>query len=88
MRYTKTALLAFGCGLLLGLVVIAAEIKSLERLASALMALAIAGIPVGVVADWRRAIRGAAAGPKRGAKTVARRAAHARRPRKPALPKR
>ena len=59
MRYTKTALLAFGCGLLLGLVVLAAEIKSLERVASGLMALGIAAIPVGMVADWRRAIRSA-----------------------------
>jgi hypothetical protein len=57
MRYTKTALLAFGCGLLLGLIVIAAEIKSLERLASGLMALGIAAIPVGMAADWRRAIK-------------------------------
>jgi hypothetical protein len=87
MRYTKLALLAFGCGLLLGLVVIAAEIKSLERVASALMALGIAGIPVGMVADWR-AIRASAADPKRGTKSVARRPSHARRPRKSALPKR
>ena len=56
MRYTKTALLAFGCGLLLGLVVIAAEIKSLERVASGLMALGIAAIPIGILADWRRAM--------------------------------
>jgi len=34
MRYTKTALLAFGCGLLLGLVVIAGEIKSLQHVVS------------------------------------------------------
>ena len=32
MRYTKMALLAFGLGLLLGLVVIAAEIKALHKL--------------------------------------------------------
>jgi xanthosine utilization system XapX-like protein len=88
MRYTKAALLAFGCGLLLGLVDMAAEIKSLERVASALMALGIVGIPIGMVADWRRAIRAAAAGPKRGTKIVARRTSHARRPRKSALPKR
>ena len=88
MRYTKTALLAFGSGLLLGLVVIAAEIKSLERVAGALMALGIAGIPVGMVADWRQAIRAAAAAPKRGTKLAARRTSHARRPRKSTLPKR
>ena len=89
MRYTKTALLVFGFGLLLGLVVIAAEIKSLERVASGLMALGIAAIPVGMVADWRRATRTAQSRPRRGVKTVARRATRtARRPRKSASPKR
>ncbi len=88
MRYTKTALLAFGCGLLLGLVVLAAEIKSLERVASALMALGIAGIPIGMVADWRRAVRAATADPKRSTKTVVRHTSRVRRPRKSALPKR
>jgi hypothetical protein len=85
MRYTKIALLAFGFGLLLGLVVLAAEIKSLARIASGLMALGIAAIPVGMVADWRRAIKT----PRRGVKTAARRTSHtARRPRKSASPKR
>ena len=85
MRYTKAALLAFGCGLLLGLVVIAADVKSLERVASGLMALGIAAIPVGMVADWRRAIKT----PRRGVKTAVRRASRtARRPRKSASPKR
>lgn len=89
MRYTKTALLAFGFGLLLGLFVIAAEFKSLERVASALMALGIAGIPVGMVADWRRATRAAANAPRQASKIAARRSSHAaRRPRKAALPKR
>ncbi len=88
MRYTKTALLAFGCGLLLGFVVLAAEIKSLQRVASGLMALGIAAIPVGVVVDWRRAIRGATGTPGR-AKTPARSLKHpARRPRKSAARKR
>jgi hypothetical protein len=82
MRYTKTALLAFGCGLLLGLVVIAGEFKSLQRVASALMALGIAAIPVGMIADWRRAVRGAT-GPPRRANMPARRSARtARRPRR------
>jgi hypothetical protein len=88
MRYTKTALLAFGCGLVLGLAVIAGEIKSLQRVASGLMALGIAAIPVGMVADWRRAVRGATATTRR-AKTPARRNPHAaRRPRRPSSAKR
>jgi hypothetical protein len=70
MRYTKTALLVFGCGLLLGLVVIAGEIKSLQRVASSLMALGIAAVPVGMAVDWRCAVRGAA---PRGAKIPTRR---------------
>jgi len=89
MRYTKIALLAFGFGLLLGLVVLGAEIKSLERVASGLMALAIAAIPVGMAADWRRAIKTARGTPRRGVKTAARRASStARRPRKSAPSKR
>jgi hypothetical protein len=89
MRYTKTGLLAFGCGLLLGLVVLGAEIKSLERVASGLMALGIAAIPIGMVADWRRAIKTARGTPRRGVKTAPRRASRAaRRPRKSAAPKR
>jgi hypothetical protein len=84
MRYTKIALLAFGFGLLLGLVVLGAEIKSLARIASGLMALGIAAIPVGMVADWRRAIK-----TPRGVKTAARRTSRpGRRPRKSASPKR
>ena len=81
MRYTKIALLAFGFGLLLGLVVLGAEIKSLQRVASGLMAVSIAAIPVGMAADWRRAIKTARSPPRRASRT-------ARRPRKSALPKR
>jgi hypothetical protein len=89
MGYTKAALLAFGCGLLLGLVVIAGEIKSLQRVASGLMALGIAAIPVGMAADWRRAINIARGTPRPGVKTAARRASRtARRPRKSVSPKR
>jgi hypothetical protein len=88
MRYTKTALLAFGCGLVLGLVVIAGEIKSLQRVASGLIALGIAAIPVGMAIDWRRAVRGAAGTPRR-AKTSARRNPYAaRRPRRSSSAKR
>jgi hypothetical protein len=88
MRYTKTALLAFGCGLVLGLVVIGGEIKSLQRVASGLMALGIAAIPVGMAVDWRRAVRGASGAPQR-ANTPARRNPHAaRRPRRSSSAKR
>jgi hypothetical protein len=89
MRYTKMALLAFGLGLLLGLVVIAAEIKALERFASGLMALGIAAIPFGILADWRRAARARLHHPRRRAKAPVRRALPAaRRRRKAARPKR
>ena len=85
MRYTKIALLAFGFGLLVGLAVVGAEIKSLARVASGLMALGIAAIPIGMAADWRRAIKT----PRRVVKTVVRRTSRtARRPRKSAWPKR
>jgi hypothetical protein len=92
MRYTKTALLTFGAGLVLALAVIAAELDELERLASAVMALGIAAIPVGMAVDWRLATRAAAKPPKRGGKPRTRRAAPATRrrprPRKPASPSR
>jgi hypothetical protein len=81
MRHTKITLLTFGLGLVLGLVVIAAEIKWLERAASGLMALGIAAIPLGLAVDWRRATRAAA----RAAEAPARRAP---RKRKSARPKR
>jgi hypothetical protein len=82
MRYTKTALLAFGLGLLLGLVIVAVEIKWLGRVASGLMALGIAAIPVGGIVDWRRAMKAAPRARARRAK------APARRPRKSPPPKR
>jgi hypothetical protein len=87
MRYTKTALLGFGLGLVLGLAVVAAEIRSLERLASGLMALGIGAIPIALILDWRRGK--AMQRPPRRAKAPARRTRPpARRRRKPALPKR
>jgi len=92
MRYTKTALLMFGAGLVLALVVIAAELDRFERVASAVMALGIAGIPIGMAIDWRLATRAAARPPRRPAKPRTRRPAPATRrraaPRKPARPKR
>jgi len=54
VRYSKTALLIFGAGLVLGLVVVAVEIPGLGRLASLAMAAGIALLPLAVIADWRR----------------------------------
>ena len=92
MRYTKIALLTFGAGLVLALAVVAAELDGLERLASAVMALGIATIPIGMAIDWRLATRAAARPPRRPAKPRTRRAApNPRRraaPRKPARPSR
>jgi hypothetical protein len=71
MRYTKIAILVFGLGLVLGLLVIGAEIKRLERVASGLMALGVGALPVGMIVDWRRAVKAAA----RSAKSAERRTA-------------
>jgi hypothetical protein len=54
MRYGKAALLLFGLGMLLGLVVVAADVARLERVASTLMALGLLLIPIGLLADLRR----------------------------------
>jgi hypothetical protein len=83
MRYAKIALLTFGLGLLLGLIVVVAEFKSLERVASGLMALGIAAIPIGMIADSRRAAQAAWHAPRRRARAPA-----ARRPRRSPAPKR
>jgi hypothetical protein len=53
MRYTKAALLLFGLGLVLGLVVVAGELPGFERVASGVMALAIVSLPVALIADGR-----------------------------------
>jgi len=91
MRYTKTALLTFGAGLVLALVVVAAEIDGLGRVASAAMALGIAGLPVGMIVDWRLATKAVQRPSRRRGKPRPRRAAPAARrrarPRKPARPK-
>ena len=55
LRYTKAALLVFGLGLVLGLVVVAGELPGFERVASGVMALAIVALPVALVADGRGA---------------------------------
>ena len=92
MRYTKTALLMFGAGLVLALAVIAAELDGLERVASTVMALGIAAIPIGMAVDWRLATKAAAHPPRRAAKPRTRRPSPpARRraaSRKPPRPKR
>ena len=89
MRYTKMALVTFGFGLVLGLVVVVAELKALERVASGTMALGIVAIPIGILADLRRAMTGRLGGARRRAKAPARRVPPTpRRPRKSPIPKR
>jgi len=53
MRYTKLALLIFGLGLMLGFVIVVGEFARYERVASALMALGLALLPVALFADGR-----------------------------------
>jgi len=59
MRYSKSALLIFGGGMVLGLVVVAASLPGLARIASLTMAAGVVLLPVALFADWRRAIPGA-----------------------------
>ncbi len=75
MRYTKAALLTFGAGLVLALVVVATETQGLDRVASAAMALGIAAIPIGMAVDWRRATRAPRTSPGRRGKSRTRRTA-------------
>ena len=51
MRYTKRALLLFGLGLVLGLAIVAGGFTPFGRVASAVMALALVLLPVGLVLD-------------------------------------
>ena len=54
MRYTKSALLLFGLGLVLGFVVVViGGYPRLGRLASALMAVGLVLLPLGLLADGR-----------------------------------
>ncbi len=92
MRYTKIALLTFGAGLVLGLVVVVAELDRLDRLASSLMALGLIAIPLGMLVDWRLATRpprrpAKARGPSRPRRPTGQ-PRGTPRPRKPAPPKR
>ena len=52
MPYSKWALLTFGGGLLLGLVVVSADLPVLGWVASLAMAAGVALLPIGLVADW------------------------------------
>lgn len=90
MRFTKTALLTFGVGLVLALIVVVTELDGLQRVASALMALGIAAIPFGMIVDWRVATRAPRRTARRRGKARTRRASPAarRRTRKPARPNR
>jgi len=92
MRYTKTALLTFGVGLVLALVVVATETQGLARVASAAMALGIAAIPIGMAVDWRLATRPSRRPARRRGKPGTRRSTPSTRqrarPRKPAGPTR
>jgi len=85
MRYTKAALLIFGVGLVLAMIVVAAEIKPMQRIASTAMAFGIAAIPVGMAVDWRLAIRAPRSATRRRDKAPTRRNVPSTRrpPRKP-----
>ena len=91
MRYTKIALLIFGAGLVLGLVVVVIEFDWLDRVASSLMALGLMAVPLGMIVDWRLAMKP----PRRPAKARGRsrpprpagQPRRSSRPRKPAPPK-
>jgi len=89
MRYTKFALLIFGLGLVLGLVVVAAEITAPQRVASGVMALGIAALPIGILADLQRAVTARFGAESPRMRAPARRSGpSARRPRKSAALKR
>jgi hypothetical protein len=84
--------LTFGAGLVLGLIVLAAELDRMQRVASAAMALGIAAIPIGMAVDWRLATRVPRRPSRRRGKPRPRRTAPATRrrarPRKPTGPNR
>jgi hypothetical protein len=88
MRYTKAALLTFGAGLVLALIVVATETQGLDRVASAAMALGVVALPIGMAVDWRRATRASRRAVRRRDKSRTRRTApvgrRRPRPRKPA----
>jgi len=81
LRHTKAALLVFGAGAVLGLVVVSVKLPGLARVASAAMALGIAALPFALVADWLRRARSRPPAPRRRgpAKSGKRRGAPTRR---------
>ena len=91
MRYTKIALLTFGAGLVLGLLVVVVEIDWLGRIASSLMALGLGAVPLGMIVDWRLAVKPPRkpmkARPETGARRAVRQPHRNPRPRKPVPPK-
>jgi hypothetical protein len=54
LRYSKSALLVFGAGLVLGLIVVSVKLPGFARVASMAMALGIVALPLAFIADWRR----------------------------------
>jgi hypothetical protein len=56
LRYSKSALLVFGAGLVIGLVVVAAKLPGFARVASLAMAAGIVALPFTLIADWRRRV--------------------------------
>jgi hypothetical protein len=55
MRYSKSALLIFGAGMVLGLLVVGARLPGLARVASLAMAAGLVLLPFALFADWRQA---------------------------------
>lgn len=53
LHHTKTALLIFGLGLVIGFVVVVGEFPEWERTAAAIMALGLVTLPVALFADGR-----------------------------------
>jgi hypothetical protein len=93
MRYTKIALLSFGAGCVLGLVVDVSETLRLARVASGLMALGLLALPLCIAADLWLIVNTAPRAATKRAKPPARRSAttpprRRSRSRKSALPKR
>jgi uncharacterized protein YacL len=89
--YTKKALLVFGAGLVLGLLVVTLQLTPLGRVASGLMALGLIAIPVGLVLDWRGAATARKSAPAKRRRASRRSMAGTRRrarPRRPRTPDR
>ena len=88
MRYTRLALLTFGAGLLLGLVVVAANLSGVARIASLAMAAGVVLLPFALIADWWRHRPWNDLKPKPKARATKKRAASRQRPRPKSSPPR